>query len=141
MALKNNIEKDKLDIDKLTNRFFDLFTNLDGKAPKVKDIYNIFIEDGLIISNTTGKPIVYDLQDFIEPREKMLRDGTLTEFQENEVSHKTEVFKNIAQRFSLYRKSGKLNGKFFESEGMKTIQFVKIDDKWKMASIAWSDSE
>jgi hypothetical protein len=141
MALKNNIEKDKLDIDKLTNRFFDLFTNLDGRTPKVKDIYTIFIEDGLIISNTTGKPIVYGLQDFIEPREKMLSDGTLTEFQEYEVSRKTEVFKNIAQRFSLYRKSGKLNGKFFESEGMKTIQFVKIDDKWKMASIAWSDSE
>jgi hypothetical protein len=139
--MKKNIEKDKLDIDNLTKQFFDLFTNINGRIPKVKDIKNIFIEEGIIISNTTGKPIVYGLQDFIEPREKMLSDGTLTDFSENEISYKTEVFENIAQRFCLYKKSGKLNGEPFESEGMKTIQFVKIDAQWKMASVAWSDKE
>jgi hypothetical protein len=139
MTAKNNVEKDKLDIDKLTNRFFDLFTNKDGKTPKVKDIKNIFIEEGLIISNTSGKPIVYSLQEFIETREIKLSDGTLTDFSENEVSHKTEVFDNMAQRFCLYEKSGKLNGKSFKSEGMKTIQFIKIDAEWRMACVAWSD--
>lgn len=138
---KNNTEKDQLEIDILTNRFFDLFTNKKGRVPNVKDIENIFIKEGIIISNTTGEPLVYDLQDFIKPREKMLIDGTLTEFSEHEISHTTEVFKNIAQRFCLYEKSGKRNGKFFKSEGMKTIQFIKVDTEWKMASVAWSDQE
>ena len=71
----------------------------------------------------------------------MLNDGTLTDFSENEISHKTEVFRNIAQRFCLYEKSGKLYGKFFKSEGMKTIQYIKIDTEWKMTSVAWSDIE
>ena len=141
MTSKNNVEKDKLDIDNLTERFFDLFTNINGKIPKVKDIKNIFIEEGIIISNSTGKPIVYALQDFIEPREKMLSDGTLTDFSENEISNKTKVFENIAQRFCHYKKSGKLNGESFESEGMKTIQFIKIGAEWKMTCVAWSDKE
>lgn len=141
MITKTNVEKDQLDIDKLTARFFDLFTNKNGRTPNVKDIENIFIEEGLIISNTTAKPLIYGLQDFIEPREKILSDGTLTDFSESEVSHKTDIFGNIAQRFSLYEKSGKLNGQYFQSEGMKTIQFVKIDTEWKMASVAWSDKE
>ncbi len=138
---KNKVEKDKLDIDKLTNRFFDLFTNIDASIPNVKDIENIFIEKGILISNTTGKPFVYGLQDFIDPREKMLTDGTLIDFSENEISHKTEVFGNIAQRFCSYEKSGKFNGKYFKSKGMKTIQFIKIDTEWKMTSVAWSDIE
>ena len=138
---KSNVDKDKLCIDELTNRFFDLFNNTDGKTPKVKDIKSIFIEQGMIISNTTGKPMVYGLKDFIEPRQKMLSDGTLKDFSENEVSHKTEVFENIAHRFCFYEKSGKLNGNPFKSEGMKTLQFVKINGEWKMTSVAWSDKE
>ena len=141
MTAINNIEKDKFEIDKLTYQFFDLFTNLDGRIPKVKNIKNIFIKEGIIISNTTGKPFVYGLRDFIEPREEMLTNGTLTDFSEREVSNKTQIFKNIAQRLSHYEKSGKLNGKYFKSEGVKTIQFIRVDEKWKISSVAWSDKE
>lgn len=139
MTIKNNIEKDKIDIDKLTNQFFDIFTNIDGRVPKVKDIKNIFIKEGLIIKNTPKKHFVFGLQEFIEPRERMLSDGTLTDFSESEISHNTEIFENIAQRFSLYVKSGILNGEYFESKGMKTIQFIKINNEWKMTSVVWSD--
>ncbi len=138
---KNFVEKDKLDIDKLTNRFFDLFTNKEDRIPNVADIKKLFIKEGVIINNTSGQPLVYGLQDFIAPREKILKDGTLMEFSEYETSHKTDVFQNIAQRFCRYKKSGILNGEFFESEGMKAIQFIKIDTQWKMVSVIWSDTD
>ena len=41
----------------------------------------------------------------------------------------------------LYEKSGELNGEHFETKGMKTIQFVKVNGKWKMSSAAWSDEK
>ena len=126
-------------IDQLTTLFFDLFTNKNDRKPKVKDIKKIFINEGIIINNTTGQPLIYSLQDFITPREKMLIDGTLTDFAENEIVNKTDIFENIAQRFCTYQKSGKLNGKYFRAEGTKIIQFIKIDTEWKMASIVWSD--
>ena len=141
MTYKTTIEKDRKDIDELTNRFFDLFTNKNGRIPKVKDIKRIFIKEGLIIKHTTKKPIIYGLQSFVEPREKILNDGTLTDFIENEISHKTDIFQNIAQRFCRYEKSGRLNGAYFESEGMKTIQFIRINNEWKMTSVIWSDKD
>ncbi len=134
-------ERDRLEIDALTYRFFDLFTNKDGRVPNVKEIKSIFIPNGILISNTEDTPIDYDLDGFIRPREEMLTNGTLTNFCEREISNRTELFGNIAQRFSLYEKTGELNGERFETKGMKTIQFVKINGKWKMSSVAWSDEK
>ncbi len=131
--------KDLKKIDRLTDTFFDLFTNKGDSKPKVNEIKNLFIPEGRIISNTSDCPEVYDLDAFISPREKILTDGTLTEFSEREVYSKTDIYRNVAQRFSFYEKSGVLNGKHFESRGVKTLQFVKLNEEWKMSSVAWSD--
>ena len=71
----------------------------------------------------------------------MLSDGTLTNFCEREIFQKTEIFRGVAQRFCLYEKSGELNGERFETKGMKTIQFIKANEEWKMSSVAWSDEK
>jgi len=134
-----NATQDKLKIDALTTRFFDLFTNKNGRVPNVKEIKSIFISKGILMNNTEDTPIDYDLDGFIKPREEILTNGTLANFCEREISHNTELYGNIAERFSLYEKSGELNGKYFETKGMKTIQFVKVKREWKMSSIAWSD--
>jgi len=136
-----NVMNDKTEIDKLTTRFYSLFTNTNGVTPNVEDIKDIFISKGTLINNTGDTPEVFNLKEFIEPRQKILTDGTLTNFIEKEIIDKTEIFGNIAQRFSLYEKSGKLNGENFETKGMKTIQFVKINKEWKMSSVAWYDEK
>jgi len=134
-------KKEKEQIDLLMSNFFNLFTNIDDKIPNVKALKSFFIKEGIIINNSFEDPIVYNVDNFITPREEILTNGTLTDFSENEVSEKTEIFRNIAQRFCHYKKSGKLNGKPFASEGMKTIQFIKIANQWKISSVTWSDVE
>lgn len=131
--------KDQQDIDTLTTQFFSLFTNKDGALPNVNAIKDIFIPEGIITNNAGENTVINDLDSFISPRKKILTDGTLTEFHEREVTQKTNIFGNIAQRFCLYEKSGKIDGKYFETKGMKTIQFVKVKNDWKMSSVAWSD--
>ncbi len=136
-----NATQDRLEIDALTARFFDLFTNKDGRILNLKDIKSIFIPKGILISNTEDTPAFYDLDGFVSPRVEMLTNGTLTNFCEREISHSTELFGNIAQRFSLYEKTGELNSEHFETTGMKTIQFAKVNGKWKMSSVAWGDEK
>jgi len=126
-------------LDRLTHDFLDAFTNTGGRVPKVDLIREVFIPEGRIISNLGAKPVIYDLEAFIAPRETMLTDGTLTEFREWEVAERTEIFGSIAHRFSEYRKSGCLDGERFEGGGRKTVQFVATPDGWKMASLAWDD--
>lgn len=134
-------KNDRDEIDTLTTAFFKLFTNTNGQKPQVNRIKDFFIPSGMIISNTTGTPEIYTLESFIAPREVMLTDGTLTDFNEGEISHTTELYGNVAHRFCLYQKSGKLNGVEFKAKGMKTLQFVKVNGAWKMSSVAWSDEE
>ena len=136
-----NAKRDRKEIDRLTTKFYGLFTNTNDLIANVKGIEDIFIANGTLINNSEKIPAVYDLTKFIEPREKILTDGTLTNFIEREIFEKTEIFENIAQRFSLYEKSGNLNGEIFETKGMKTIQFVKINKEWKMSSLAWCDEK
>jgi len=134
------MDEDLLEINRLTDLFFSVFNNTQ-RAPDLHGLRNIFIPEGIIISNNNDGPLIYNLDSFIEPRIKMLSDGTLTNFREGEVSHDTSIFRNIAQRFSVYEKSGKLNGQDFKAKGRKTIQFIKVSGEWKISSVAWSDQE
>ncbi|RVU28194.1 N-acetyltransferase [Streptomyces antnestii] len=132
---------DKAELDELVRRFFGAFTNTGGTRPDVAAIREVFIPQGLITANSGGDPVVYDLDGFVEPREKMLTDGTLTEFSEWEVSERTEIFHAIAHRRSEYRKSGYLKGEWFEGSGRKTTQFVRTSAGWRMSAVSWEDDE
>ncbi|RNB91373.1 DUF4440 domain-containing protein [Brevibacillus fluminis] len=125
-------------IESLTAAFFRAFTNK-GMEPPVETICQLFVPGGIVIRNTTGTPDIYSLREFIEPRKELLMSGTLTDFEEEELDSRTEIFGNIAHRFSLYRKAGIQNGAAFEAKGMKTLQFVSTPEGWKLCSVAWDD--
>ncbi|WP_306328901.1 GNAT family N-acetyltransferase [Streptomyces venezuelae] len=127
------------ELDRLMGVFVGAFTNTGGTRPDLGVIREIFVPQGMIISNVGAEPVVHDLDAFIEPRQRMLTDGTLTEFSEREVSARTEIFGSIAHRFSAYRKSGYLNGEWFEGSGHKTTQFLLTPEGWRMSSLAWDD--
>lgn len=128
-------------IDKVTHQFFTFFTNTNGEKPAIQDLKKICIEQVVIINNNNQAPAIYTLESFINPREELLTNGTLIDFSESEISHNTEIFNTIAHRFCLYKKSGVLNGVEFYTEGMKTIQFIKVTEEWKISSIAWCDKK
>jgi RimJ/RimL family protein N-acetyltransferase len=130
---------DKAELDRLMGKFLGAFTHTGGRRPDLGVIREVFIPQAMIISNVGGSPVVHDLDSFIEPRQRILGDGTLTEFSEWEVAERTEVFGAVAHRFSEYRKSGIRNGERFEGAGHKTTQFVRTPDGWRMSSLAWDD--
>jgi len=134
------MNSDQALIDEVTQHFFSVFTNTNGRKPALQQLKKICIEQVVIINNNQA-PAIYNLDSFIEPRKALLTNGTLLDFSESEISHTTEIFKTIAHRFCLYKKSGTLEGVDFYTEGMKTIQFIKVAESWKISSIAWSDKK
>lgn len=129
---------DRNAIDSLASQFYRLFTNKDGVLPQVARIYELFIPEGLIV-RAGDPPVVYHLATFVEPREKLLTDGTLVEFEEHEIDSRTWIVGNIAQRLSLYEKSGLLSGAPYSGRGIKMLHFVKMSGAWKMIAAAWDD--
>ena len=49
------------------------------------------------------------------------------------------MFGNIAQRLSLYHKSGVSSGVAFHQRGIKTFQFVRTPQGWRIGAVAWDD--
>jgi hypothetical protein len=129
----------KAELDGLMRALFGAFGNTGGTGPNLAVVREVFIPEGLIIKNVGGETVIYDLDTFIAPRERMLTDGTLTEFSEWEVSERTEIFGSIAQRFSEYGKSGYHDGEWFEGAGRQTTQFIRTPGGWKMSAAAWDD--
>ncbi|GAA4662283.1 GNAT family N-acetyltransferase [Streptomyces youssoufiensis] len=127
------------ELDRLMGAFVGAFDNTGERRPDLGVIRDLFVPQGRIIANVGDEPVFYDLDGFIEPRQKMLTDGTLTEFREWEVSERTEIFGSVAQRFSHYRKSGYHHGTWFEGAGHKTTQFLRTPSGWRMSSLAWDD--
>ncbi|MFD3551946.1 DUF4440 domain-containing protein [Streptomyces goshikiensis] len=81
----------------------------------------------------------YTVDEFIEPRQRLLGGGRLVEFSEWETSERTDIAGDIASRFGEYRTSGILDGKAFEGGGSKSIQFVRTPEGWRIAAFAWHD--
>lgn len=127
------------DLDALTAAFFRAVSFEAGESPPYSDIHALFIESGLLIKNTAATPEISSVRQFIEPRQALVRAGELSRFREVELSATTEVFGNVAQRFSAYAKSGTMNGVPFEARGMISTQFINTPSGWKMSAMAWDD--
>ena len=134
------IHSDKSEIEYITNVFFDIFTNA-NKQPDWAIINRVCIPQTIIIKKSDTAEVVYNLDGFIEPRRKILSDGTLTGFQESEIKEETKIIGTIAQRFSRFQKSGYLNGEYFKAYGNKLFQFIKTTNGWIINSVIWEDDK
>jgi len=129
----------KRELNQLMDAFFRAVSFAQGERPHYDEIYRLFIEAGLLIKNSMATPEIANVAQFIEPRQATVRAGELTSFREVELSEVTEIFGNVAQRFSAYAKSGIANGVPFAARGMIATQFIRTPAGWKMSAMAWDD--
>lgn len=123
----------------MVKEFFSLFTSSEESSLTLDKIYDLCLSEAVIIKNVCGQSEIYNLKEFVEPREELLNSGILTNFYEHETWEQTSVFGHIAQRFCVYEKSGSQNGEPFKARGMKSFQFVLIENNWKISALAWDD--
>ena len=126
-------------IDALVAAFFRVFNNVGGRRADLSVLHALFTGRALIVKASEPAPVIYDLDEFIAPRDLLLNDGSVVDFMEEEVSGRTAIFGRIAQRLTVYRKRGVAAGAPFETLGMKTFQFIETPDGWRMLSMAWDD--
>ena len=130
---------DRVAIDHLIKMFLGVFDNRKGKAVNLNTLNDICAPDCVITKACGDTPSIYTLAEFIAPRQKLLCGGGLIEFHEFEISQDTLVFGAIAQRNSIYQKSGIYNGEEFSTRGVKITQLINVFGQWKIMALAWDD--
>ncbi len=137
--MNNQTHDAVVELKRLTDGFFRAVSFEAGQAPSYASIYELFIEAGLLIKNSGTTPEISSVRQFIEPRQASVKTGELTRFHGAELSETTEIFGNVAHRFSAYVKSGTSKGVPFEARGMISTQFVLTSVGWRISSMAWDD--
>jgi hypothetical protein len=135
-----SMNEDHQAIDHVIRELFAAFGNRGGVRPALATLRRILLPEAVIVKNVGPDMEVYGLEGFIAPRERILTDGTLADFDESEEEARTDIHGNVAQRLSLYRKSGVLAGQPFTTRGLKTIQLVRTPDGWRVSALAWDDA-
>jgi hypothetical protein len=130
---------DQRALDALVRDFLAAFTNTHGKQANVRRIYELALPSAVITKATSGAPDIYSLREFVEPRQELLSGGSLLDFEEAEVSASMQIAGNVAQRYSIYRKTGVQSGQPFQTLGVKVWQFVRMPSGWRLSALSWDD--
>ncbi len=126
-------------LETLLDQFLRAVSFAPGERPRYETLHDLFIEGGRLINTSSGIPEISTVEQFIAPRQAMVDTGVLTSFREAEAHATTEVFGNVANRFSSYDKSGVRDGAAFAARGMIMTQFVRTPNGWRISSMAWDD--
>ena len=126
-------------IDYITEDFYESLSFQDGEMPDLETVSGLFYDDGILVNNTFSKPVTFTAESFVRTLESQIAEGTLKQFMQRELHSRTEIFGKEAQRLSVYEYS--LADHEIENlpRGVNYIQFVWVDDSWKITSMAWSD--
>lgn len=128
-------------IDSIAREFFSAFDNRAGRKVDLSALRSRFLPGALIVKNTQSSSESMSVEEFIQPRQVLLTNGSLVDFHESEIDATTLCFGGIACRTLRYAKEGVLNGAPYSGEGMKSMHFVKTADGWRITSIIWQDAE
>lgn len=129
----------RAELKALTDEFFRAVSFEPGQRPAYASIRDLFIDGGKLIRNSSELPEISSVDDFIASRQRLVDSGALTSFEEIETAETTEVFGNIAHRFTTYEKRGTMHGEMIEGRGLISTQFIRTPSGWKMSSMAWDD--
>jgi hypothetical protein len=133
------VTSDLAEIGRLMSRFLSAVSFKQGEQPSYGDLPNLFALDARLIRNSGVAPETLTVDEFVIARQRAVDTGELTSFQETELTETTELFGNVAHRFSTYAKQGVTNGYAIDVRGAISTQFIRTPDGWRISSMAWDD--
>lgn len=127
-------------LNRLTEALFKAISFEVGSEPNVEIIKRLFIAGGLLINCNDQLPNPMQVDQYIEHIQTRYRQRLLTCLHEIEVHHKTKIYDHLAHRYSFYEARTSSNEAPF-AVGIKTLQFIKMGNDWKITSMAWNHDQ
>ena len=132
-------ESDAAAIDELMGRFLRAVSFEQGGHPSYGELPELFVSSARLIRSSGASPEISSVDEFVRARQDAVDAGELTSFEETELSETTELFGNIAHRFSPYGKRGATDRGPIEVRGAISTQFIRTAVGWRISSMAWDD--
>ena len=125
------------EIDHLTERFYESVCYSTEHYPNVDQLQELFYGSGHMINNNLEEPVVFTVQTFAHAIMAQIETGDAGYFVQQEISDKTEIFGNMAQRISVFEYSFVKDTPDWK-KGLSFIQYICTNNRWLITSIIWS---
>ena len=129
--MNNPLEK----IEEAVDRLYGSVCFRSGERPDIGALRDVFIAGGRLINCDEDPPVVMTVEELIAEMESQIAGGTVGEFLEREISHRTEFFGRVAQRFSTSEARFDWKAKKPFAVGINSIQLIETGGSWKVASL------
>lgn len=126
-------------LESLVRAFYAAFDNRGGRVPTVDSVTSLFA-DRAIIAMRKGDGFEFATpRQFALPRVELLIGPSLKDFHEWETANETRVDASLAVRTSRYEKRGTMDGQPYAGTGTKSFNFIDVEGRWRILSLAWAD--
>jgi hypothetical protein len=128
-----------IEIDDLTRDFYRAISFKNEQVPDMDRVKILFFGEGVLVNSSFLHPLGFTAESFVNSLESDIAEGNMAQFHMHEVHGKTNVFGKVAHRISIYEynlgeeTSGRL------PRGVNYMQFIQVDDVWRILSTAWCD--
>lgn len=129
------------EIDNLTRNFYDCLCFKEEHYPKFDRLQELFYGDGKMMNGNFDKPLEFTVQSYMQAIMHQIENGNARFYSQQEISDQTEMFGNTAQRISVYEYSSSALGFQPWKRGVNYMQFVRVDNLWKIVSTIWTDEK
>jgi hypothetical protein len=133
------VTSDLAEIARLMRAFLAAVSFEPGQQPTYAELPPLFAPDARLIRTSGPAPESATVDEFVSTRQCAVDAGELTWFAETELAETTELFGNVAHRFSTYAKRGLANGDPIDARGAISTQFIRTPDGWRISAMAWDD--
>lgn len=128
--------QDKKTIDACIQTFYRVLSYQANKLEKLDSLTQLFVPDGTLTAAFGQKPLLWTAPQFVAFIKNGAAQGA-TDRAETEVQEHTDLFGNMAHRFSTYSLKVTLNGKPQERRGINSIQLIRQEGRWLIHSLVW----
>ena len=124
-------------INECIQQFYRYLNFNNGNTASMDSLPRVCTSNASIIANFTGKPMQWTVISFIAFMKESVSKQSIIARQETELFERTDVFGNIAQRFSTYSIQFTTKDKVEQRRGINAIQLLKVEGQWLISAIIW----
>jgi hypothetical protein len=139
-AAARDVGADRAAVDAVVATFFAAFTSGPDLDDRLDALRAVVLPGAVVVQACGKEPVALDVESFLAPRRALLSGGTLHEFREEEVEGRTDLYGDVAQRWSTYAKTWLAEGERCTGSGSKTLQLVRTAAGWRISALAWDDA-
>ena len=131
------LQKEKEEaIQKRINLLYESMSFEEGVEPKWSNFYDCFTGNAQFINANLDAPMFLDVRTFAQVLEGQIKQHSIPQLFTQELSHRTQIFGKIAQRFSVFTNKVELNEEP-TTKGINSIQLICAKGNWLIQSISW----